>query len=127
MGGTGLEPVTPSLSIPCRYFTLATLSGFAPVCARFSGFVVARGSTAGTLSNATVNSDESDQRVLTQTELTRLFAACPSVVPARLPSRVQAEVEPERQSARARRDDDTRDQLAPLCAPFRLVSQFTLF
>ena len=63
MGGTGLEPVTPSLSrrpprsrllaaasefsLPCRDFTLQRQAAFAPVCTLAGGPVVARGSTVG--------------------------------------------------------------------------------
>ena len=63
MGGTGLEPVTPSLSrrplvsrplagaseflLPCRAFTLKRQAAFAPACTLSLGLVVARGSTVG--------------------------------------------------------------------------------
>src|SRR2546421_12664987 len=63
MGGTGLEPVTPSLSrrprrsrllagaseslLPCRDLTLQRRAAFAPVCTLFRRLVIARGSTVG--------------------------------------------------------------------------------
>jgi hypothetical protein len=46
MGGTGLEPVTPSLSIAfCRGFALLAVRLFTLVCTLSRGLVVARGST----------------------------------------------------------------------------------
>jgi len=74
MGGTGLEPVTPSLSrrpprsrllagssdfsLPYRDFALQRQDAFAPVCTLSRGLVIARGSTVGASPTATANNDE---------------------------------------------------------------------
>ena len=89
MGGTGLEPVTPSLSRRpprlrllaeaseflrgCRDFTLQRRAAFAPICTLSHGLVVARGSTVGACERQPRTTMNAQARAHTLDQSHRLF------------------------------------------------------